>query len=243
MADRGGRGPAAGRLRRRRRHAHGVPGAHGKGSGDGHVVIEPVVLKRLRASLARVHGDGGEPAGAPAANPASYILRYRGRTLVARQGAEPRELRRPVRILRAMLLDGEGFRKVTRERLGGVAGATHLSGIGKEKKAPTLVSVLRQGEGGATLDGITVRRDGTATLEKRHGGAGGRFKEQVLRKGELPRLKAALANLPRSGDSLTRGDPPAGGTQFLIRYRGRTLTARVGGSCRRRGLPCECSMA
>ena len=193
------------------------------------VVIEPAVLRRLRASLRRVHGDGGEPSGAPAADPASYILRYHGRTFVATQGAEPRELRTPVHIVRAMLLYGEGYRKVTRERLGGVAGSTHLSGIGKEKTAPALVFCQRQGEGGATLDAITVRSDGTATLEKRHGGAGGRFKEQVLRGSELPRLKAALARLPRSGDSLTRGDPPPGGTQFLIRYRGRTLTARQGG--------------
>ena len=64
--------------------------------------------------------------------------------------------------------------------------------IGSE--APVLVFCQRQGEGGATL-------------EKRHGGAGGRFKEQVLRTGELPRLRRALAALP-AGDSLTRGDPP-----------------------------------
>src|SRR4051794_17908554 len=63
-------------------------------------------------------------------------------------------------------------------------------------KAPVLVFCQRQGEGGATLDAITVRRDGTATLEKRHGGAGGRFKEQLLRRGVLPRLRAALARLP-----------------------------------------------
>jgi hypothetical protein len=94
--------------------------------------------------------------------------------------------------------------------------------------APVLVFCQRQGEGGATLDAITVRRDGTATLEKRHGGAGGRFKEQVLRKGELPRLKRALAALP-AGESLTRGNPPPLSTQFILRYRGRTQTARQGG--------------
>lgn len=95
-------------------------------------------------------------------------------------------------------------------------------------EAPVLVFCQRQGEGGATLDAITVRRDGTATLEKRHGGAGGRFKEQVLRKGELATLERALAALP-AGDSLTRGNPPPLSTQFILRYRGRTQTAREGG--------------
>ena len=193
------------------------------------VVVEPAVLRRLRASLARVRGDGGKPAGEPAADPANYILLYRGRTLVATQGAEPRQLRTPVHILRAMLLDGEGLAKVTRERLGGVAGATHLSGIGKEKQAPVLVFFQRQGAGGATLDTFTVRRDGSGRLEKRYGGAGGRFKDLELRHGMLPRLRTALAKLPRSGSTLTRGSPPPGGAQYLLRYRGRTFTARAGG--------------
>ena len=114
---------------------------------------------------------------------------------------------------------------------GGAGGGSSASGTPAPiaAKAPVLVFCQRQGEGGATLDAITVRGDGTATLEKRHGGAGGRFKEQVLRAGELPKLRRALAALPRTGDSLTRGSPPPGGTQFLIRYRGRTLTAREGG--------------
>jgi len=94
--------------------------------------------------------------------------------------------------------------------------------------SPVLVFCQRQGEGGATLDAITVRRDGTATLEKRHGGAGGRFKEQVLRKGELARLKAALSKLPRSGAGLTHGNPSPGVAQYIVRYRGETLTAARG---------------
>ena len=96
-----------------------------------------------------------------------------------------------------------------------------------EKQAPVLVFFQRQGAGGATLDTFTVRRDGTARLEKRYGGAGGRFKDLVLRKGSLPRLKTALATLP-SGSTLTRGSPPPGGAQYLVRYRGRTLTGRQG---------------
>ena len=192
------------------------------------VIVKPAVLRRLRASLRRVHGDGGEPAGEPAANFATYIMRYPGRTMVAKQGAEPRELRVPMRTIRAMLLDGEGFAKVTRERLGGVAGATHLSGVGKDRTAPVLVFFQRQGAAGATLDTFTVHRDGSARLEKRYGGAGGRFANLELRPGSLPRLKAALARLPRRF-TLTRGSPPPGGPQYLIRYRGRTQTAREDG--------------
>ncbi len=192
------------------------------------VVVDPGVVRRLRTGLAAVpSGKVGKGDGSPAANGATYILRYRGRTFVARQGAEPKALREPMRLLAGTLV-GDGIRTYTRERLGGVAGATHLSGIGKEKKAPTLVFCQRQGEGGATLDAITVRRDGTATLEKRHGGAGGRFKEQILRKGELPKHRRALAALP-PGSSLTRGSTTPGGAQFILRYRGRTQTALQGG--------------
>ena len=102
------------------------------------------------------------------------------------------------------------------------------AGAPTASSAPVLVFCQRQGEGGATLDAITVRRDGTATLEKRHGGAGGRFKEQVLRKGELARLKAALSKLPRSGAGLTHGNPSPGVAQYIVRYRGETLTAARG---------------
>ena len=108
-------------------------------------------------------------------------------------------------------------------------GATHLSGVGKAKAAPVLVFFQRQGAGGATLDTFTVRRDGSGRLEKRYGGAGGRFKDLELRRGALPRLRAALAKLPRSGSTLTQGSPPPGGAQYLLRYRGRTFTAREGG--------------
>ena len=96
-----------------------------------------------------------------------------------------------------------------------------------ERTAPVLVFFQRQGAGGATLDTFTIRRDGTATLEKRYGGAGGRFKELVLREGALPQLRRALATLP-GGATLTRGSPLPGGAQYLVRYRGRTQTGRQG---------------
>jgi len=191
------------------------------------VVVRPEVLRRLRAELEAIPQRVGKGDGSPAPNAAAYIVRYGGRTFVARQGAEPAPLKRPIRRLAAMMLVGKGIREVTRERLGGVAGATHLAGIGKAKTAPVLVFFQRQGAGGATLDTFTVRRDGTARLEKRYGGAGGRFKDLVLDQGSLPELKRALAGLP-GGATLTRGSPPPGGAQYLVRYRGRTQTGRQG---------------
>jgi hypothetical protein len=93
--------------------------------------------------------------------------------------------------------------------------------------APELVFFQRQGAAGATLDTFTVRRDGTARLEKRYGGAGGRFKDLELRRGALRRLRAALARL-RGAGTLERGTPDPGGATFLMRYRGRTLAGRQG---------------
>ena len=95
-------------------------------------------------------------------------------------------------------------------------------------EAPTVVFFQRQGAGGATLDTITVREDGTVTLQKRYGGAGGRFKELELLDGQLPRVRRELARLP-DGATMTTGSPPPGGASYLLRFEGRTLTGREGG--------------
>lgn len=189
------------------------------------VVVADDAMRRLRRGLARV-GDRRlhRGPGRPAPNGATYLVRFGGRTVVARQGVEPRRMRGPVHVL-AGLLVGEHVTRIVDERLGGVAGSTHAVQV---RKASPLVYFQRQGEAGATLDTITVRADGTATLQKRHGGAGGRFKELRLRAGELPRLRRDLARLP-SGSSLTRGSPPPLSVQYLLRLHGRTLTAREGG--------------
>ena len=121
----------------------------------------------------------------------------------------------------------------TLARCGDGGGSPQASRTPAATATPAVASVLvffqRQGAGGATLDTFTVRRDGSGRLEKRYGGAGGRFKDLELRRGVLPRLRAALARLPRSGSTLTQGSPPPGGAQYLLRYRGRTFTARDGG--------------
>ena len=49
----------------------------------------------------------------------------------------------------------------------------------------------------------------------------------MLKPGELARVRRAVRKLPR-GSSFTRGSPPPGGAQYLIRYHGRTLTGRQG---------------
>jgi hypothetical protein len=182
------------------------------------VEIDPSAVRTLRAELRRAPRHLPRGRGALAPNGATYIVRFGGRTVVARQGREPEPLRRSIRLLAGMLI-GEHLRVVD-EKLGGVAGSTHYA------KPRDVVFFQRQGAAGATLDTITVRSDGTARHDMRYGGAGGRFRDYVLRRGELARITRALAKLPRGG---SLGVGPVGGAQFLMRYRGRTLTGRAGG--------------
>jgi hypothetical protein len=191
------------------------------------VEIDSGAMDELRAGLRDVPARLGARRGAPAPNGATYIMRFSGRTVVARQGREPARLRKPIQLLAGMLI-GDNVRKVVGEQLGGVAGSTHMSDIGKARQAPILVFFQRQGAAGATLDTFTIRTDGTARLEKRYGGAGGRFQDLELKPGQLPKLRRELARLPR-GSSLERGAPPAEGANYLMRYRGQTLTGRAGG--------------
>ena len=190
------------------------------------VELDPSAVDEIRSGLSRAPAKLPQGRGALAANGATYIVRFDGRTVVARQGREPAPLRKSIHLLAGMLI-GDHVRKVVGEQLGGVAGSTHMSGIGKERKARELVFFQRQGAAGATLDTISVRVDGTATHDKRYGGAGGRFREYVLRKGALPRLRRALATLPR-GSSFSHGTPTQGNANYLIRYRGRTMTGQAG---------------
>jgi hypothetical protein len=107
---------------------------------------------------------------------------------------------------------------------GGAAGSTPSA-------APrTVVFFQRQGAAGATLDTITVRSDGTATHDMRYGGAGGRFRDYILRRGVLARIRRALHGLP-ARSSLGMG--PVGNAQYLLRFDGRTMTGRLGGISRR----------
>jgi hypothetical protein len=193
------------------------------------VELDPSAVDEIRAGLRRAPARLPRGRGALAPNGATYIVRFGGRTIVARQGREPGPLRKPIHLLAGMLV-GDHVRKVVAEQLGGVAGSTHAAGIGKERKARELVFFQRQGAAGATLDTISVRVDGTARHEKRYGGAGGRFKDEKLEPGQLAKLRRDLARLPR-GDSLGLG-AVTGGATYLMRYHGRTLIGRAGGILR-----------
>jgi hypothetical protein len=182
------------------------------------VVIDPSAVRALRSELSRAPRHLPRGRGKLAPNGATYIVRFDGRTVVARQGREPAPLRRSIHLLTGMLI-GDHLRALD-EKLGGVAGSTHMA------KPHTVVFFQRQGAAGATLDTITVRSDGTARHDMRYGGAGGRFREYILREGELAKIRRALARLPRE-DSLGIGKP--GGAQYLMRYDGRTLTGLAGG--------------
>jgi hypothetical protein len=65
------------------------------------------MLARVRAALARVPTRVGAWGGAGLAGGATYILRYRGRSYAAREGAVPRALR-PVVAALDDVLDGAG---------------------------------------------------------------------------------------------------------------------------------------
>jgi hypothetical protein len=122
---------------------------------------------------------------------------------------------------------GDGHATTTTARVAATPAPTRSPRVG-EPKPRTLVFFQRQGAGGATLDTVTVRTDGTARHEKRYGGAGGRFRDLVVRRALLPKLRRALARLPRHGSTLTRGSPPPGGASYLVRVGRRTFTGRAG---------------
>lgn len=182
------------------------------------VEIDPSAVRALRAELRSAPARLPRGHGKLAPNGATYIVRFGGRTVVARQGQEPAPLKHSIRLLAGMLI-GEHLRVVD-EKLGGVAGSTHYA------KPREVVFFQRQGAAGATLDTMSVHSDGTARHEMRYGGAGGRFRDYILRDGELAKIRRALAKLPPGG---SLGVGPVGGAQYLMRYRGRTLTGRAGG--------------
>jgi hypothetical protein len=204
------------------------------------VLIEPRIMRRLKAQLAGVPAkDPGETGRPRTGQLATYIMRLGGRTYVAREGKESRRLRGPMRTL-AALLYGQGISTILTERLGGVAGHSHSADVGQPAAAPgtgnggtppaaaEIVFFQRQGAGGATLDTVSVRADGTATHARRYGGAGGRFTELRLTAGQLPKLRRALRTLPGGTDLEAGPAPPPGGAQYLMRFHGRTLTGRDG---------------
>lgn len=137
-------------------------------------------------------------------------------------------VRQLVTIACLALIAGCGDSSPTPSRPASTPTPAPAAGAPEAPKASELVFFQRQGAAGATLDTLSVREDGSVTLQKRYGGAGGRFKELRLRGGQLAALRRELAGLAR-GDTLTTGSPPPGGANYLLRLNGRTITGRQGG--------------
>ena len=108
----------------------------------------------------------------------------------------------------------------------GCGGSTETTAKPRRAAARTLVTFQRNGGLAATLDELTVRADGSATLDKRYGGAGRRADEFVLRAAAFSHLRRALAALPRRLPDVP-GAASKGAT-YLLSYRGRSLAAREG---------------
>ena len=109
---------------------------------------------------------------------------------------------------------------------GGSADTASTTAKPRPAAAKTLVTFQRNGGLAATLDELTVRADGSATLDKRYGGAGRRADDFVLRAAAFGRLRRALAVLPQR---LPAVPGAAGkGATYLLSYRGRSLAAREG---------------
>lgn len=95
-----------------------------------------------------------------------------------------------------------------------------------DSSAPVLVTFQRNGGLAATLDKLTVRRDGSARLDKRYGGAGRRFEDFTLTAATLRHLRASIAALPAR---LTpSGTPAPQGAHYLLTAGGHTYSAQEG---------------
>lgn len=106
------------------------------------------------------------------------------------------------------------------------AARTQAATIAQPREAPVLADFQRNGGLAATLDKLVVRRDGSATLDKRYGGAGRRMSKFRLSDAMLVRVRRALRRLPRR--LLDAGTPTPQGATFLLSYGGRTYAAKEG---------------
>jgi hypothetical protein len=94
-------------------------------------------------------------------------------------------------------------------------------------RAPELVFFQRNGGLAATLDTVTVRADRVTRADKRYGGAGRRYQDFRLVAPLFERLRGELARLPARVPAAA-GPGRARGATYLLRYRGRTLSAEEG---------------
>ena len=187
----------------------------------------PRVLERLKRGLAAL------PPGLAAerrrrarpVNGATYIVRYRGRTLVARQGVEPEPLREPARLL-AGLLVGDGMDEIVRRAPRRRRRQHARGGVGKAKEPWWFFQ--RQGAAGATLDTVSVRADGTPPARGATAGPARASPSCGCARARWRSCAQALRRLPQAS-TMTCGSPPPGGAQYLLRIDGHAITGRAGG--------------
>jgi len=105
-------------------------------------------------------------------------------------------------------------------------GSAPPAGTPPARVAP-IVFFQRNGGLAATLDTVAVRRDGAAHMEKRYGGAGGRFEDFRLTRVMLARVRGGLARASH-GNKHPHGAGLAHGATYLVRFGGHTYTVWEG---------------
>jgi hypothetical protein len=96
------------------------------------------------------------------------------------------------------------------------------------RTAATLVFMQRNGGLAATLDTVTVRSDGSVRLERRYGGAGGRFTDFRIRSADLRRVRARVDSARLADPGPPHGSADAHGYTYIVRGAGHTVTAVAG---------------
>jgi hypothetical protein len=94
--------------------------------------------------------------------------------------------------------------------------------------APELVFLQRNGGLAATLDTVSVRADGSVRLERRYGGAGGRFTDFRLREKDLGRVARLVSSARLSRPGPGHGTALSHGYTYIVRRGSATATALQG---------------
>jgi hypothetical protein len=114
-----------------------------------------------------------------------------------------------------------------------IAGALAAAGCGpsahkKPERAAQVVFLQRNGGLAATLDTVAVRTDGSVRLERRYGGAGGRFTDFHLRARDLHRVQHLVATGAVARPGSATGHPARGGYTYIVRDDHHTATGVQG---------------
>ena len=108
---------------------------------------------------------------------------------------------------------------------GGQTRDAPLPAASSKPEVATLLTVQRNGGKTASLDLLTVRRDGSAELDKRYGGAGRRRSTFRITKARMAQIRRGLRAFPRRS---SKASAPKGSVTFLLRFEGRDHVAQEG---------------